>query len=190
MSKVSIGVGLVFLLTVVAQAPAPAYAQNEEFAELSAAGLVGLAVFDIFSAPASADRYNKKHFQLSPVVNRQDASLGLALRFSFNHARLFRPGGANPYKSPVLAFPRQEKRKSPLGALALSLGATVVPTAVGLALFYGSLPASLISLTGGVVFGPSIGHWYAEQAGRGWLTVGLRALLWVVFATTVSIDNQ
>lgn len=185
MSKVSICVGLVLLLTVVARPPAPAHAQagitNVSGAGL--AGLAGLAVFDIYSAPLSAQRYNEKQAQLSLAMNLHDASPGLTLRFSFNRARALRTGFVHRYTPRAPSFARQEKMKSGAAAFLWSLGATVAPVALGyrLALDGTSNEGGLLLMTGGMVLGPSVGHWYAEQAGRGWITVGLRFLMVVVF---------
>ncbi len=178
MSKASIGVGLVLFLTVIAQAPAPAYAQDVGIAGLSAIGLAGLVLFDIATAPVSAVRYNEKQAQLSPTMNLRDGSLGLAMRFSFNRARPLRAGYVNGYTPPVLSYTRQAKRKSPFGAMMLSLGATAAPLVLGAEFGVNEdLGAFLLINTVSVVFGPSVGHWYAEQHGRGELTAGLRALL-------------
>lgn len=67
-------------------------------------------------------------------------------------------------------------RKSPRRALALSLAATALPAAVGTALTFDSRhEEGALLILGGVVLGPSAGHWYAGRAGRAALTAGLRA---------------
>jgi len=113
------GVGLVLLLTVVAQPPAPAHAQSpiREVSGGALAGLVGLAVFDIYSAPASAQRYNEKQAQRSLAMNLHDASPGLTLRFSFNRARPLGTGFVHRYTPLAPSFARQEKMKSSAAAL-------------------------------------------------------------------------
>ena len=156
---------------------------------MSMIGLSGTALFDIVTAPVSAARCNKKQAQLSPAMNLHDRSLGLALRFSFNRTRPIGTGFVSGYTPSVPHFPRQEKRKSGVSAFMLSLGATVGPILLSVAVEEEGkgIEAAWLLLTGGLVFGPSVGHWYAEQAGRGWLTVGLRALFVVLFI--VELDN-
>ena len=183
MRKASMGVGLVLLLMVVAQPPAPAYAQDEEeITTLSLLGLGGLILFDIATAPLSADRYNKKQAQRSPTMNLRDGSLGLAFRFSFNRARLLHAGYVNRYTPPVPSFARQQKRKSPALAFMLSLGATFAPILLGAESgVFEDLGVTYLIFSGALVLGPSVGHWYAEQYSRGLLTAGLRVLMVALF---------
>ena len=63
----------------------------------------------------------------------------------------------------------------------LSLGATFAPIllGVGFDVIEGFGPV-LLTVTGSVALGPSVGHWYAEQYSRGLLTAGLRAVLMLV----------
>ncbi len=112
-------------------------------------------------------------------MNLNDRSLGLALRFSLNRVRPIGAGFVSRYTPSVSYFPRQEKRKSGVTAFMLSLGATVGPMVLGVAVEEADLGsnAAVLLFTGGLVVGPSVGHWYAEQNERGWLTAGLRLLL-------------
>jgi len=144
-----------------------------------------MVLFDIVTAPVSAARYNKKRLQLSPAMNLNDRSLGFALRFSLNRACPIGAGFVSGYTPSVPHFPRQEKRKSGVTAFMLSLGATVGPMLFGVAVEESDLGsnAAVLLFTGGLVVGPSVGHWYAEQAVRGWFTAGLRALFLVWFIT-------
>jgi hypothetical protein len=66
--------------------------------------------------------------------------------------------------------------KSPGTALALSLMSTVVPIGAGIALMATESPAGLIPFLGGILVGPSIGHFYAGNTGRGLATAGLRTV--------------
>ena len=129
MEKVSVFVALLVIVAVLAE---PVQAQSDVI-DLSLVGITGLVGFDILTALASARRFNRKQLQVSPAVNLYDGSVGLAMRFSFNRAPPLHPGYFKQYTLPVLSFERQEKRKSPEAAFLLSLGATVVPIAVGLA---------------------------------------------------------
>ena len=69
--------------------------------------------------------------------------------------------------------------KSESTALWLSLGATVVPTAIGVLMIasddsdVGALVGSLVG-GAGLYFGPAVGYWYGAAAGRGWKGVGIR----------------
>jgi hypothetical protein len=71
--------------------------------------------------------------------------------------------------------------KSPSKALSLSLVSTGVPLIIGLGLAVADAPApadtySAILILGGVVVGPSVGHFYAGNTGHGVLTIGLRSV--------------
>jgi len=65
--------------------------------------------------------------------------------------------------------------KSPGVAVGLALGTTIIPIAIGYSTDFDEtwwLAAS------GLVIGPSTGHFYAGQWGRGAITAGLRTGLW------------
>jgi len=81
------------------------------------------------------------------------------------------------------------KLKSPAVAVGLALGATIVPIAVGYSLDFDQtwwLAAS------GLTLGPSAGHFYAQQWGRGLWTTGLRAglLTFGVGITTLTLGES
>jgi len=61
------------------------------------------------------------------------------------------------------------KQKSTFVGLTLSASGVVVPIATGFVIE----PRAVLFATG-VMIGPSIGHWYAGQWGRGLVTIGLR----------------
>lgn len=179
MHKASGCIGFVLLLSVIGQPPTPAYAQHEVL-YASTLGLSGTALLDIFTAPVSAARYNKKHGHLSPAMTLRDGSLRLATRFSFNRAR---PIGAGF----VLGNTPSEKRKSGIGAFLLSASATVGPMLLG-AVVGESRNGEVVGIllfTGGLVVGPSVGHWYAGQTIRGWVTVGLRGVFLALFLAEI-----
>ena len=65
-------------------------------------------------------------------------------------------------------------RKSSSSAFLWSLGGTLVPWAVIVAVSSDSSPAPALLATGGIVVGPSLGHFYAGRPGRAWKGVGIR----------------
>jgi hypothetical protein len=81
--------------------------------------------------------------------------------------------------------------KSEAVAVGLSLGATVIP----IALVYGTVHDensywSLLPAITGLVIGPSIGHFYAEQWGHGFKTVGVRLGICVLGYTGMTLDRR
>ncbi|GEM_PF-3706514 len=78
--------------------------------------------------------------------------------------------------SPVVYSPdRADKQlKSPATATLLSLGATLLPIAVGALIAEQSGTAAFLMISSGVIIGPSTGHWYAKRTSRGLITSGLR----------------
>lgn len=128
---------------------------------VSTFAVAGLGVFDIVTAPASARRYNERHLSVAPIVDIRRHSYGLS--FAWSTGRTTRAPRDRP---PARA------RKSPGGALVLSLASTGVPMAVGAAAGGGGGWVFLA----GVVVGPSVGHFYAGQVGRGVGTAALRVL--------------
>ena len=124
----------------------------------SAAVVGGSAIYDIATASKSARRYNEKHLSLAPLVNPRSGSYGLMASWSFGRSR--------PAPPPA--------QKSPSAAFQLSLFSTVVPVGAGLALASADNEAGGLAFLGGLVVGPSVGHFYAGQAGRGFGTMLLR----------------
>lgn len=126
---------------------------------VSAVAVTGLAVFDIVTAPASARRYNESRLSVAPIVDAHRKSYGLS--FSWSSGR-------------TMPAPRDriyaQGPKSPAGAFALSLASTGVPMVVGAAAGGGGGWVFL----GGVVVGPSVGHFYSERFARGLGTMALR----------------
>jgi len=66
-----------------------------------------------------------------------------------------------------------QKPKSSTEGICLSLGATVIPLSLAIAINENDF-FDYSLLISGIVIGPSVGHWYAGQYSRGWLTAGLR----------------
>jgi len=124
----------------------------------SAAVVGGSAIYDIATASKSARRYNEKHLSVAPLVNPRSGSYGLMASWSFGRSRR----------------PQVAAQKSPSTAFQLSFFSTVVPVGAGLALAGADNEAGGLAFLGGLVVGPSIGHFYAGQVGRGMGTTLLR----------------
>lgn len=166
----ALGLVMVFLVLRGPDVQATSLAQDcdgERFL-VSAVAVTGLAVFDIVTAPASARRYNQRHVVVAPFVDTRHHSYGFSASWSFGRSTPAR----QPFvrSSPAGAGDSVPTRKSPGGAFALSLGSTAVPMAVGVAAGGGGGWVFL----GGLVVGPSVGHFYAGMVGRGLGTVALR----------------
>ena len=130
---------------------------------VSAAVVGGSAIYDIATASKSARRYNQTHLSVAPLVNPTRGSYGVTASWSFGRSRR------------ALPVPRAAvvpTRKSPTTAFELSLMSTVLPAGVG-ALTLDS-EAGGVAFLGGLVIGPSVGHFYAGQVGRGVGTILLR----------------
>ena len=138
---------------------------------ISAIAVAGLVVFDIATAPASARRYNH-HLAVVPRVDVRHGSYGFAASWSFGRSSRVR---ASSYAAPA--------HKSPGTAFVLSLTSTAAPILLGAAM---QDDAGGVLVVSGLIIGPSVGHLYAGQVGRGLGTMGLRAagtvagLYWIV----------
>jgi hypothetical protein len=161
-----------YLATEGVARPSPAQTCSTVGFVAAAAGVVGLALFDIGSAPASARRYNAQRVTVVPAVNLRDRTYGLSLSWSY---------GRSPTPAPTRFVTRLRVhtrddaapgQRSPTTAGLLSLAATGIPIAAGLAI-QGGTGESLFF--GGLIVGPSVGQFYAGAAGRGTATMLLRA---------------
>ena len=126
---------------------------------VAAVVVTGSGLYDIATAPASARRYNRQHLAIAPLLDPRRGSYGLSLSWSFGRSARARVPAAAP------------ARKSPGTAVVLSIVSTGAPVITGLAL-RNDTGARLF--LGGLVVGPSVGHLYAEQLGRGLGTIALR----------------
>lgn len=63
---------------------------------LSGLGILGVGVYDIATAPASAQRYNEQHWSVAPVMDARDHRYGLAMAYTFGQS------------SPSTSFRQQE----------------------------------------------------------------------------------
>lgn len=160
------------------------------------AGVLGLGVFDIATAPRSARRYNENSLAIRPLFDPEPGRYGLA--FSVSAGQWVR---ADALRNAGGRSPRglSQTAKSAGVATLWSLGATLIPSGIGLALAGGggwndnqtTLAIGVVGMVGGWVFGPSAGHWYAEQRGRAWATTGIRAgllVLGLLALSTISFD--
>lgn len=127
---------------------------------VSTAAVTGLAIFDIATAPAAARHYNERQVAIAPILNMRDGAFGLSISLPLGRRR----------PPPPLQTPRPYK--SPTTGLLLSLGSTTVPMGLGLV---GRGTAGAWVFLGGIVVGPSVGHFYAGQVTRGLAMTGLRA---------------
>ena len=139
---------------------------------VSAIAVSGLVVFDIATASASARRYNQRHLAVVPRVDVRHGSYGFAASWSLGRSSRVH---ARSYAAPA--------RKSPGTAFVLSLTSTAAPILLGAAI---QDDAGAVLVLSGLIVGPSVGHLYAGQVGRGLGTIGLRAagtvagLYWIV----------
>lgn len=161
------GVVTFFLLVGGGEASATSVTQDCSGATFLVSGVaVGtLAIYDIATASASARRYNREHVAVVPVVNPSRRSYGLSISVPF--------GRSGPRHVPAARTQSPPARKSPTGAFFLSFAATAAPMAAGVAV---QNDAGAYVFLGGLVLGPSIGHFYAARPGRGLATAALRAV--------------
>jgi hypothetical protein len=192
---------VLLLLTVGLTEPAALDGQDEDVAATvgvlaAGAAVLGVGVFDIATAGGSARRYNERNLALRPLFDPQARRYGLALSFSVgNSIRSSEPRTVEPWPAGGLPqVPRSSKT-----ATFWSLGATLIPSGIGLAMAtaggwndnHTTLGIGIAGMASGWLFGPSAGHWYAEQHGRAWITTGLRAglmVLGLLALSTVSFD--
>ena len=131
---------------------------------VSAAAVAGSVIYDIASAPASARRYNRAHLSIAPRVDPRHGSYGISAAWSF--------GRSSRLASRPVAVPAT---KSPSTAFVLSFASTAAPMLVGAAMANANTDAGWVIFFGGMVIGPSVGHFYVGQVGRGLGTSALRA---------------
>ena len=131
---------------------------------VSTAVVAGSAIYDIATASKSARRYNATHLSVAPLVNPRNGSYGLMASLPLGRSR----------RAPQ---PQAPAHKSPSTAFQLSLFSTVIPMGAGAAGLASSDTdaAGAFVFLGGLVIGPSVGHFYAGQGGRGIGTTLLRA---------------
>ena len=132
---------------------------------VSAAVVGGSAIYDIATASQSARRYNETHLSIAPFVNPRSGSYGVMASLSLGRSR----------RAPALAQAQVPARKSPGAAFRASFFSTVIPMGAGAAVLASTdNGAGAVLFFGGMVVGPSVGHFYADQVGRGIGTMLLR----------------
>lgn len=126
--------------------------------------VVGSLIYDIASAPASARRYNRTHLSIAPLVDPRHRSYGLTASWSFGRSSRLasRPPAVPATKSPSTAF-------------VLSFASTVVPIGGGAVMANANIDAGWALIFGGGIIGPSVGHFYVGESGRGLATAAIRA---------------
>jgi len=91
-------------------------------------------------------------------------------------------------------FKREQKKlKSESAALLGSLAATAIPSFLGWGFLTGNAEEFGLALTlSGLIAGPSMGHFYANQKGRGFTGIGIRLaiILGGYYLTSEAIEEQ
>ena len=154
---------------------------------ISGAVVAGSLIYDIGSAPASARRYNRTHLSIAPLLDPRHGSYGLSASWSLGHSSraASRPAAISASTRPAryVAVPARAKPadstgaapKSPSTAFALSFTSTAAPILAGALLANSGTDAGWVMIFAGGIIGPSVGHFYAGEAGRGLATAALRA---------------
>jgi hypothetical protein len=160
---------VVIAVTLTIGAVTPARAQDCSGMTFYAASTVVLAsaLIDISTAAGSARKYNSTHLSVAPTYDPHRGALGFAARLSFGRSR---PGPAPRTVATRVQAP-PPPRKSPTTASSLSFGFTAIPIAIAFAM---KSEGSAYPFLAGAIVGPSVGHLYAGQTGRGLATVALR----------------
>src|SRR5436190_21679432 len=146
---------VVIAWAVASGGPARGQAQDCSGGTFYAASAVVVvsALIDIATADASARKYNSTHLSVAPTYDPHRGAFGFAARLSLGRAR---PAAPRAIATRPQTTPPQ--RKSPGTATALSFGFTAIPIAIGLAM---KSEGSAYPFLGGVIVGPSMGHFYA-----------------------------
>jgi len=180
---------LMVILTIMLEPFSTAYANDDGAADLAGIGVLagGLTVIvygisDIISAHESAEKYNSGITEIIPIQKTLQVNYRVPAfaRSSFSRDALLKTNN----RRNVYTFQMSKERKSPATATWWSLGSTLIPTGAGFILMEAggwndnmtTLTTGLIAISGGWIFGPSAGHWYAEQSSRAWKTALIRAV--------------
>lgn len=148
---------------------------------ISTFGVAGLAVFDIATAPASARRYNRGPVAILPYVNPRGRSYGVSVSWSYRRAP---PVLRRPLRVvPAAAGDSGRAHKSPGTAFALSFFSTALPVAAGAGAGGGGGAGVFLA---GAIVGPSVGHFYAGQPVRGFVTAALRGAGTLLFISSIA----
>ena len=143
---------------------------------LSAAVVTGSVIYDIASAPASARQYNRARLSIAPLLDPRHGSYGFSASWSFGHSSR---GASGSVAVPARRWPARSAAasgtKSPSTAFVLSFASTAAPILAGYAMGNAGTDAGWAMFLGGLVIGPSVGHFYVGEVGRGVATSALRA---------------
>jgi hypothetical protein len=161
----------------------PAQTCNDGAILISTFGVAGLAVFDIVTAPAAARRYNQGPVAIAPYFKPRERSYGVSVSWFYR-----RPVPVPVVRRPVRVLPAWtgdtvRAHKSPGAAFALSFFSTAVPVGVGAAINNGGGAGVFLA---GVIVGPSVGHFYAGQPVRGFVTIALRGAGTALFISSIA----
>jgi hypothetical protein len=143
-----------------------------------------LGMFDIASAPVSAKKYNDNLLILNSKESLQGNNITPSYSYPFGEKGFLQSNLNNRFIQSVditSSSSLESQRKHYDSALLWSLGATAIPIYAGIEADKngeGFLAGLLIAT--GVIIGPSVGHFYAEQEKRGILTISLRASIAIV----------
>ena len=139
---------------------------------LSAGVVAASTIYDIASAPAAARHYNQKHLSIAPLVDPRHGSYGFSASWSFGRSSQL-PSRSIAVPAPSWQAPAPA-RKSPSTAFLLSFVSTTAPIVAGAVLADQNVDAGWVMVFGGGIIGPSVGHFYVGNVGRGFGTIGLR----------------
>lgn len=181
---------ILFILTGVVKSVKADDSGNNAIAGVSLIGVSVLLVYDILSAPASAERYNKSLTSMLPVI--KESRYASSTNALFGQAKFSKAALIKDHSQPfAYAFKKSLKhQKSPRAAFLLSLGATIVPAVVGIKIMQGgdttkNDTAGLLLIISGATIGPSLGHFYAKQRSRGLITALIRGGLVFLAISTI-----
>lgn len=180
---------ILFILTgVVKSVKADDDSGNNAIAGVSLIGVSVLLVYDILSAPASAERYNKSLTSMLPVI--KESRYASSTNALFGQAKFSKAALIKGHSQPIAyAFKQSPKHQKSSGtAFLLSLGATIVPAVAGLKIMQEGEKgdtAGLLLIISGATLGPSLGHFYAKQRSRGLITALIRGGLVFLAISTI-----
>ncbi len=151
--------------------------EKTETLVLGTLAFVGLVVYDIATAPSSAKHYNEGLRDMFPLI--EDRRFVGSGAYTFGQPGFSRAALVKDNSQAIFCELQKsnKKEKSPTTALLWSLGATVIPSAVGLGVVASrnwDFTTYWVVITSALVFGPSAGHFYSGKVVRGVLTSVLR----------------
>lgn len=178
---------LILILTAVFEPFSSIKAEEDGASALAGLGLLvsGLTIIfsgigDIASAAESAEKYNATLTEMSLLasVHEVNAVPRMFAQPAFSRAALLKNGDRRVFYTLQVS----QRHKNPGTATLWSLGSTLIPTASGYLMMEAggwnsnspSFIAGVVTVSGGWVFGPSAGHWYAKQNARGWTSALIR----------------